>query len=184
MLTIFLVAISVGLGNFAGAIGIGLSGLDALLRIRVAVVFGVFEAGMPVAGLVISHSLAKSLGSHAGEIGGVILGLTGLYGVVAALIARRREAEAALNPTPQGLGRLMVIAAALSIDNLAVGFALGTYHVSLAAATVTIAVVSIGLSLVGLELGNRIGVRIGEYSELLGGAVLIGVGVLLGVGAI
>jgi putative Mn2+ efflux pump MntP len=44
--------------------------------------------------------------------------------------------------------------------------------------------VSIGLSLVGLELGNRIGVRIGEYSELLGGGVLIGVGVLLGVGVI
>lgn len=187
MLTIFLVAISVGLGNFAGAIGIGLSGLDARLRIRVAAVFGVFEAGMPVAGLLISHSLAKSLGSHAGVIGGVILILTGLYGVVTALRTRRKDAGDAGDAESsgaQGLGRLVVTAAALSIDNLAVGFALGTYHVSLVTATVTIAVVSIGLSLIGLELGSRIGTRVGEYSELLGGCVLIGVGILLGIGVI
>jgi putative Mn2+ efflux pump MntP len=184
VLTIFLVAISVGLGNFAGAIGIGLNGLDARLRIRVVVVFGVFEAGMPVAGLLLSHSLAKSLGSHAGVIGGVILILTGLYGVVTALRTRRKDAGDAESFGAQGLGRLVVTAAALSIDNLAIGFALGTYHVSLVTATVTIAVVSVGLSLIGLELGSRIGTRVGEYSELLGGGVLIGVGILLGVGVI
>ncbi len=184
VLTIFLVAISVGLGNFAGAIGIGLGGLDARLRIRVAVVFGVFEAGMPIAGLLISHSLAKSLGSHAGVIGGVILMLTGLYGVLTALIARRNESKVLASTDQQRLGRLIVTAAALSVDNLAVGFAIGTYHVSLATATVVIAVVSIGLSLVGLELGSRIGLRIGEYSELLGGVVLIGVGISLALGII
>jgi len=45
VLAILLVAVSVGLDNFAAAIGIGLSGLDAKLRLQVAIVFGVFEAG-------------------------------------------------------------------------------------------------------------------------------------------
>jgi putative Mn2+ efflux pump MntP len=33
------------------------------------------------------------------------------------------------------------------------------------------------LSLIGLELGNRIGAKTGERSELLGGLVLIAVGI-------
>ena len=47
MLPLLLVAASVGLSNLAAAIGIGFGGVTARTRIRVAVVFGVFEAGMP-----------------------------------------------------------------------------------------------------------------------------------------
>ena len=54
---------------------------------------------------------------------------------------------------------LIVIAAALSIDNLAIGFALGTSHVNVVAAALVIGVVSVGLTLAGLELGKRLGSR-------------------------
>lgn len=183
MLTVLLVALSVGLDNFAGSIGIGLSGLDARVRVRVALVFGAFESGMPMLGLLLSHSIARTLGSHAQVIGGVILALTGLYGIVTGLLERRHEDERSL-PSTQGFGRLLATATALSIDNLAIGFALGTYHVALIETIVTIGVVSVVLSLIGLELGSRIGMRIGEYGELFGGAVLVVLGILLGVGAI
>jgi len=45
VLTLILAAIAVGLGNFGASISIGLSGIDPATRVRVAVVFGVFEAG-------------------------------------------------------------------------------------------------------------------------------------------
>jgi manganese efflux pump family protein len=54
-------------------------------------------------------------------------------------------------------GQLLVTGIALSIDNLAIGFALGAYHVNLAAAAVIIGAVSVPLSLAGLELGDRLG---------------------------
>ena len=73
---------------------------------------------------------------------------------------------------------------ALSIDNLAVGFALGTYHVSLPVAAAIIGTVSVVMSLAGLELGARIGMRAGQRGELVGGLVLIGVGVAIGTGVI
>ena len=41
--------------------------------------------------------------------------------------------------TTRRTGQLLVTGLALSIDNLAIGFALGTYHVSLAAAAIIIA---------------------------------------------
>jgi len=44
-------------------------------------------------------------------------------------------------------------------------------------AAVIIGAVSVIMSLVGLELGGRIGARTGQRGELLGGVVLIGVGI-------
>jgi len=85
-------------------------------------------------------------------------------------------------PAGQRTGRLLVTGAALSIDNLAVGFALGTFHLNLAVAAVVIGAVSVTLSLIGLELGSRIGTRTGERGELIGGLVLIGVGAVIAAG--
>jgi len=184
VLAILLVAVSVGLDNFAAAIGIGLSGLDAKLRLQVAIVFGVFEGGMPIVGLLIGRSLTHLLGGHAHVIGGVILALTGLYGIVTSAIERRAGHASSPEEHRGGLGHLIVAGAALSIDNLIVGFALGTYHVSLVVAALVIAIVSVGMSLVGLELGRRLGMRVGEYGELLGGAVLMLVGVAIGFGVL
>ena len=83
----------------------------------------------------------------------------------------RRDAQGAGDATIKQRGarahqrRLLITGAALSIDNLAVGFAVGTLHVSLALAAIMIGVVSVAMSLIGLELGNRIGVRCGSETE-------------------
>ena len=79
---------------------------------------------------------------------------------------------------------LVLTGLALSIDNLAVGFALGTYHISLILAAVVIGATSVTLSLVGLELGGRLGARIVDHGELTGGLVLVGVGIALAVGVL
>ena len=42
MLALLLVAVSLGLSNFAAAIAIGVSGVDARTRLRVAILFGLF----------------------------------------------------------------------------------------------------------------------------------------------
>ena len=137
------------------------------------VVFGVFEIGMPVVGLVLGHSLAGTLGHAARWLGGGLLVAAGTYGVVTGLRASRHESAQRVGlPT----GRLVLTGAALSIDNLVVGFALGAYHVSIVVAALVIGLVSVGLSLVGLELGARIGARTGDLAEVVGSAVLVAVG--------
>lgn len=77
---------------------------------------------------------------------------------------------------------LMVTGFALSIDNLVVGFALGLYRVPILLAFVVFAAVSLSMTLIGLELGGRLGSRFEQWSEQLGGAVLILVGLALAVG--
>jgi manganese efflux pump family protein len=176
------VAVSLGLSNFAASVGIGVSGIDARTRLRVGVIFGVFETGMPILGLLLGRSLANVLGHAAHWIGAALLIATGAYAVVQAVRSQNRKAPA--TPAGQRTGRLLVTGAALSIDNLAVGFALGTFHVSLAVAAVVIGAVSITMSLLGLELGSRLGTRTGDLGELVGGVVLMGVGVAIAAGVL
>jgi putative Mn2+ efflux pump MntP len=178
VLALLLVAASVGLDNFGASTAIGVSGAGRRLRLRVALIFGVFEAAMPVVGLLLGHSLSHDLGTAAKPIGGTLLGLAGTYAIVTELFGERKAAAVA-DPSVK---RLVLIGSALSIDNLVIGFALGTYHINLAVAAFTIGVVSVGLSLLGLELGTRLGHRLGQRGELVGGAVLVLVGVVLGFG--
>jgi putative Mn2+ efflux pump MntP len=81
-----------------------------------------------------------------------------------------------------GFRRLVVLAAALSVDNLAIGFALGAYHVNVIVAALVIGVVSVGLTLVGLELGSRVGARLGKWGERAGGVLLAVIGVTVAAG--
>jgi hypothetical protein len=65
MLALILVAVSVGLSNFAAAISIGISGTSTRTRLRVGIIFGLFETGMPIAGLALGRGLAQALGHSA-----------------------------------------------------------------------------------------------------------------------
>jgi putative Mn2+ efflux pump MntP len=185
MLALVLVAVSLGLSNLAASVGIGVSGIDAQTRLRVGVIFGISETGMPVLGLVLGRNLATALGHDAHWIGAMLLIATGLYAVIQALRGpASRDDQAPAIPAGQRTGRLLVTGAALSIDNLAVGLALGTFHVSPAIAAIVIGAVSVSMSLIGLELGSRIGAKTGERGELLGGIVPIGVGAAVASGVI
>lgn len=178
MLGLLLVAVSVGLSNFAGSIGIGVSGVDHRTRLKVGIGFGIFEAGMPVIGLLVGEQLAGPLGHYGRYAGAVALVATGVYTIWSGRgPSRSRQSEGGMP-----VRTLVVTALALSIDNLVVGFALGVYRIPLALAAIVIGAVSVALSMLGLELGSRLGARVESWSEEIGGGILVLVGVLIGSG--
>ncbi len=181
VLALLLVAGSLGMDNFAASIAIGLSGVDQALRVRIALAFGLFESGMPVIGLLLGRRLSHTLGGEAHLVGGLLLGVAGAYTIIEALRSADTQPPALAGA---GLGRLLLLAAGLSIDNLIVGFALGAYHAPLAVGIAVIAVVSVGLSLIGLELGARLGAGVEHLTALLGGVVLTCVGAAIATGVI
>jgi len=242
VLALFLVAASVGMSNLAASIAIGVSGVDARTRLRVGLVFGAFEAGMPVLGLLIGEQTAASLGHAARWVGAGLLIAVGLYALASAARAGgpgpaddsirgqaheraqvrepvherahvqaqayppvRRQAHGepgrfgAISSTtvpaaqaagstgrvqPPGIIHLLVSGLALSLDNLVVGFALGTYHASVALGVIVIGAVSVAMSLLGLELGAGIGNWAGRRGEQLAGVMLISVGIAIASGAL
>jgi putative Mn2+ efflux pump MntP len=179
MLALLLVAASVGVSNFAAAMALGVSGVDAKTRLRVGLVFGAFESGMPVVGLALGAQAAAPLGNAGRWIGGAMLIGVGLYGLIASI----RHGGSAVISTARGW-RLLLGGLVLSLDNLVVGFALGSTHTSILVGALVIGVVSVGLSLIGLELGARIGRHAGDRGEQVAGVMLISVGVAIAAGAL
>ena len=201
VIALLLASCAVGLSNLAASIGIGLSGVNARVRLRVGLVFGVFEAGMPVVGLVIGQGLASEAGLVVRWPGAILLMLIGLLGVVRSLRARRTDPQQAGEPDPavipqlgaaDGRGlhrpaaqtiRLLASGLVLSMDNLVVGFALGTYGVGIAIGAIVIGAVSVVMSLAGLELGGLVGRWAGRRTEQMSGMILIVVGAAIAGGA-
>ena len=62
VIALLLAAVAVGLSNLAASIGIGVTGVTAKTRLQVSLVFGVFESGMPIVGLLIGQRIASNLG--------------------------------------------------------------------------------------------------------------------------
>ena len=184
MLALTLVALSVGLSNLPAAIGIGIGGVDRRTRLRVGITFGIFEAGMPVIGLLIGHGLAASIGREAKWLAAALLVGVGAYTIVRSVRRRPPTDTVRKSSGIKDLVKLGVSGLALSVDNLAAGFALGSYQVSVLAGVVVFGIVSVLMSLAGLELGARIGRRAGERGELIGGIILVWVGTAVGFGVL
>ena len=166
MIALLLAGSAVGLSNLAASIGIGVAGVNARVRLRVGVVFGVFEAGMPLVGLLI-----------------------GALGVLRSLRARTASPAPAGAPAPtvippRGIVRLLASGLVLSMDNLVVGFALGTYGIGIAVGAIVIGTVSVVMSLAGLELGGLLGRWAGRRSDQMSGMILILVGAAIAGGAL
>ena len=178
-LGLLFVSVSLGLSNFAAAIGIGLSGVDAHTRLKIGVIFGGFEALMPLLGLLLGQELAGLFGAIGTDVGAGLLFLTGAYTLWQARKNALPLSQTAASQRVQSVSRLLITGFAISLDNLVVGFALSLYHVPVLLAALVIAATSVGMSLIGLELGRKLGERMEQGSEIFGGVVLILVGLAL-----
>jgi manganese efflux pump family protein len=228
VIALLLAAVAVGLSNLAAAIGIGVTGVNTRVRLQVGLVFGVFEAGMPVVGLLIGQRFATDLDEAVRWPGALLLMIVGGQALVRSIREGRKSAADAKSrpgaarpgaarpgaarpgaarpdagepgavgrsvlspdvssllagPSPR-LGRLLASGLVLSMDNLVVGFALGTYGVGVAAGAILIGSISVAMSLVGLELGGLLGRWAGRRSEQASGVILILVGAAIAGGAL
>jgi manganese efflux pump family protein len=170
VVALLVVAVALGLNNFGAAIAIGVSGVDRRTEIKVATVFGLCDVVMPATGMLIGTGLAGPLGSAARWAGAGILFVTAIWGLIEAL----RGGD---DDTPQAWHgwRLLVSGAALSLDDLAVGLALGTVRYSIVLAVALFGLMSFIMSIIGLKLGRKLGTATGEHGEIVGAIVLIGI---------
>jgi manganese efflux pump family protein len=177
VLALTLAALAVGFGNFGASVSIGLSGATLATRIRVGVIFVIFEAGMPLVGLLTGRGVARALGDASGYVGGALLIGIGAWVVIQAFRAGGRRPA-----SPATTVRLLLTGLALSLDNLVVGFSLGVQHTSIIDAITVFAAVTVCLSLLGLEFGRRLGAVVQFGADYLAGFVLMIVGLIVAVG--
>jgi manganese efflux pump family protein len=164
---------SASLSNFGGAVGLGVLPLSVRLRVEIAATFLLMEMVMPVAGLLIGARLAGPIGSRGSLAAGLVLVSIGAY----TLLETRRETKDLKIPVRRRT--IVLLAVALSLDNLAVGLGLGLLQTPVIVAAIFMGACSLVLTIIGLELGRQLGARVGERSELFSGIVLVAAGLFV-----
>ena len=166
------------LDTFALAGALGVAGLEPSHRLRVTLVFTVFEAGMPIAGILIGRVAGNLIGAWAGYGGILFLFIAGF------LLLRHSQDEAGeqkrlrLLAHARGLA-ILDLGLSISVDELTVGLSAGLLGLPIALTVIWIAVQAFIAAQVGLRFGARLGEEIRERSEQAAGVALIAVAVVL-----
>jgi putative Mn2+ efflux pump MntP len=166
-----------GLDSFAVAAAIGASQVTTLAqRLRISLIFVIFEGGMPLIGLVLGAALARGIGQAADYVAGAaVIGI----GVWMLLASDKDEEEKASRLTGSHGLAFIALGISISLDELAIGVTIGLTHLPLTAVIVAIALQAFVAAQLGLAIGARIGEQWRERAERLAGIALILLGAYL-----
>lgn len=164
------IILSLGLDTFAVSTAIGVAPMPTPIRLRFAGACAGAEAVMPLIGFGIG-GLAGKLGAVADWLSVAILLGAGLWILHEALEDEDEVAEA-LERVQQGGAALPLVALSVSLDELAVGTALGTLRLPVIPVVIALAAQALIVSLLGLKLGAALGERIGARATMVAGTVL------------
>ena len=174
MLASLLLGLSLAMDCLAIALSQGLrSGVRHRHLIRLALLFGLFQGGMLLAGWAGAFLLLSRLGAIMDWIAALLLAGIGLKMLREAFAAEDEDESPELNRWRDYL----VLSLATSIDALAAGLTLPALQLSVPLATLMTGLTSLGMALLGGYAGRLLGSHFGQRAEILGGLVLIGLGV-------
>jgi putative Mn2+ efflux pump MntP len=173
LLRIFAFVLPLGLDTFAIAVSLGMRGVHPL---RPAVVFALFETAMPLIGLTIGGVVGRWLETPAAYLGGLILVTIGLHTIREAVqngVERQGAAFTSFHTIfSAGFG--------ISMDEIAVGFALGALRLPILPVLGAIAVQTLIVTVSGILVGRVVSRISGMQTSRLARIAAGGVFILLG----
>lgn len=172
-ITMLVIAIALGMDAFSLGIGIGMAGIRFRTILKISVTIGFFHIIMPIIGLVTGIFLNSVVGDIAAFIGGGILCLLGLHMLWNGFFEKEK-----MNPVVRTTGlSLILFSVSVSMDALSVGFSFGLFAVDAVMAVILFGIIGTIMAGSGLMLGRTMGSWLGNYGEILGGAILLFFGI-------
>jgi len=171
--TILFTAFALSLDCFAVALAAGIPGGRGGIRdaARIALAFGAFQAAMPVIGWLAGRSVIPFL---PGLLHGIAFALLAIVGVrmIRGVFSGGEDKTALSLDT----ATLLALALATSLDALAVGVSLALLDTGILLPAIAIGLFTFAVSFAGALVGGMLEERWGRAMEVLGGAILIGIG--------
>ena len=134
--------------------------------------FGGAQALMPIAGYALGSRFAGAAARWAHVLSFVLLAAIGL-----GMLRNSRSGELPDESGGMSPAEMLPLAAATSIDALAVGVMLAFLHANLLTSAAVIGAVTFAMSAAGTALGGLFGLRSRNGAEICGGITLIALGV-------
>lgn len=170
---LLLTAIGLSMDAFAVSVSQSLTApnfkkIDAL---KFGIFFGGFQALMPLIGWLFGSLFSSYVEAIDHWVAFVLLGYIGIKMILDATVLKDEEKNCELN-----LKLLLVLAFATSIDALAVGVSFAFMKMNIIKSVVTIGITTFVLSPIGALLGKKIGGKLGDKAQILGGIILVVIG--------
>lgn len=167
LVTIIIMAFALGMDAFSISLGMGMYRLQFKQMLNIGLIVGIFHILMPLLGMIAGRFLSEKFDAVASYIGGGLLLILGVQMIWSSL---RKESESLI--TPVGFG-LLLFALSVSLDSFSVGLTLGIYGARTLLVLICFGAGAMLLSWLGLIIGRRVQGLLGQYSEVLGGAILL-----------
>ena len=169
------IAFSLSLDAFAVATvaGITLGEPSHGQRFRLSFHFGVFQALMLAIGWFLGSAIARLLHGMDAWVAFALLALVGGNIVRNALCGEEQKRSIA---DPTRGWKLIFLSVGTSLDALAVGISLAMVNFSIVRSALIVGLITYGMTLLGMGIGQRIGTIWGRRAEVAGGVALILIG--------
>lgn len=175
---LFLIAVGLSMDAFAVSVCKGLAmkkctwGKAGL----VGAYFGLFQAGMPLAGYFLGVQFRDIITSIDHWIAFILLGVIG-GNMIREVFGDDGEECCQDTDASLDMRTMLGLAVATSIDALAVGVTFAFLKVDIVPAVSFIGIITFTLSVAGVRIGNIFGTRYQAKAQLLGGVILIFMGI-------
>lgn len=170
-------AVAIGLDVLAVSVGIGVAGVARRNSFRLGLAFAAAEISMQFIGYELGSGMGQLLGKLAAYVGFGLLAAVG----VTMLRASRHVAKPKKFDAASGWG-LLLISLSISLDSLAVGFALPAARIPLGELMIVVSITTVTFTALGLACGARLGERYEHRAEALAGLILIVLALLFSLG--
>ena len=162
---VFLIGISLSMDAFSLALIYGMQGMSQRKKINLSTIVGIYHFIMPLIGLTFGTILDNINIISIDIIASLILVYIGID-----LIISNYKKEDRMEINKNGF---LIFGLSVSIDSLTVGIGLKAITDDYLISSIVFSLTSLIFTYLGLTLGNIIGNKIGSYSKLLGGIILI-----------
>lgn len=174
-LELVLIAVGLAMDAFAVSVckGLGMRRPNVQVALVLALLFGLFQAWMPVVGWLLG---SQFIGLIEPIDHWIAFGLLACIGGKMIWDALHEDGEESGVTDRVAWGEFLMLAVATSIDALAVGISFAALNVNIVEAVLVIGVITFLLSLVGVGVGHLFGSRFERPAQVAGGIVLIMIG--------
>ena len=169
--TILLIGISLSMDAFSLALIYGMQGMPSYKKLFLSIIVGIYHFIMPLIGLTFGTILDNINIISIDIIASLIVIYIGID-----LIISNSKKEDRMEVTKTGF---LIFGLSVSLDSLTVGIGLKAITDSYLLSSVVFSLASLIFTYLGLTFGNIIGNKVGSYSKLVGGIILIFIAIIM-----
>lgn len=171
--SILLTGFALSMDAFAVSVtkGMTLKKINLSIATKIAFLFGLFQAVMPLIGWLFGMNFELYIRSIDHWIAVFLLSFLGIKMIVEAIKDDDND-----NSTYLDNKELIILSIATSIDALAVGVTFAFLNIDIIPICVSIGVITFLVCFIGVLIGKKIGFVFKNYAQIIGGIILILIG--------